>query len=276
MGKPLRVLMIEDSEDDTLLVIRALQKGGFDPAYKRVETTGAIRSALLEKLWDVILCDYKLPNFNALDVIELLKDTELDIPLLIVSGVIGEETAVEIMKAGAQDYIMKDNLHRLIPAIDRELKEGVERQKRKLAEKQLKENNECFIALFERSHDAVYITDFEGVFVNANQVALNMLGYDKPDIRCLSIASLLSEDDLSKGLKDFSGIVQTGFKNELSEYRLKRKDGTYVTVETKGSIIYRDGKPHSFLWIARDITERKRAEEALKALSLKDELTGLL
>jgi diguanylate cyclase (GGDEF)-like protein/PAS domain S-box-containing protein len=240
-----------------------------------VETTEAMRSALREKQWDVILCDYILPNFNGLDVIELLKDTELDIPLLIVSGAIGEETAVEAMKAGANDYIMKDNLYRLIPAIDRELEEAGGRRERRLAEKQLKESNERFIALFDRSNDAVYIVDFEGVFVDANQVALNMLGYDRADIHCLNIASLLSGDDLSKGLKDFNEIVQTGFQKELFEYKLKRKDGTYVTVETKGSIIFREGKPHSVLGIAREITERKQAEEALKTLSLKDDLTGL-
>ncbi len=276
MGEPLRVLLIEDSEDDALLVIRELQKGGYDPIYERVETIEILRSALREKRWDVILCDYKLPTFDGLDVIELLKDTELDIPLIIVSGAIGEETAVEAMKAGANDYIMKDNLYRLIPAIERELIEAGGRRERRLAEKQLKESNERFIALFDRSYDAVYIVDFEGMFVDANQVALNMLGYDKADIRCLSIASLLSEDDLSRGLKDFNEIVQAGFQKELSEYKLKRKDGTYVTVETKGSIIYHDGQPHSVLGIARDITKRKQAEEVLKTLSLKDDLTGLL
>ncbi len=275
MGEPLRVLLIEDSEDDALLLIRELQKGGYDPIYERVETIEIIRSALREKRWDVILCDYKLPTFNGLAVIEMFKDTGLDIPLIIVSGAIGEETAVEAMKAGANDYIMKDNLYRLIPAIERELIEAGERRVRRLAEKQLKESNERFIALFDRSHDAVYIVDLEGAFVDANQAALNMLGYERADIDRLSIASLLSEDDLSRGLKDFNEILQTGFQKELCEYKLKRKDGSYVTVETKASIIHHNGQPHSVLGIGRDITERKQAEEALKTLSLKDDLTGL-
>ena len=267
--------MIEDSEDDALLVIRELQRAGYDPTYERVETIEILRSALREKRWDMILCDYKLPTFNGLAVIELLKDIELDIPLIIVSGAIGEETAVEAMKAGANDYIMKDNLYRLIPAIERELIEAGERRVLRLAEKQLKESNERFIALFERSNDAVYIVDFEGGFVDANQVALDMLGYERSDIDRLRIASLLSEDDLPKGLEDFNEIVKTGFQKEVSEYKLKRKDGKYVTVETKASVIYRDGQPHSVLGIGRDITERKQAEEALKTLSLKDHLTGL-
>ncbi|MHB8842897.1 MAG: sensor domain-containing diguanylate cyclase [Candidatus Aquicultor sp.] len=264
MGKPLRVLMVEDSEDDVQLMILALKNGGYNPVYERVETAEAMRSALREREWDVILCDYKLPTFNGLAAIELLKETELDLSLIIVSGAIGEETAVKAMKAGAHDYIMKDNLYRLIPAIERELKEAGERRARRLAEKQLKESNERFIALFDRLYDAVYIVDFEGKFIEANQVALNMLGYEKADIRTLSITSLLCEEDLSKGLEDFNEMVKIGIQKEVSEYKLKRKDGTYVAVETKASVIYRDGKPNSVLGIARDITERKKAEEKLR------------
>jgi diguanylate cyclase (GGDEF)-like protein/PAS domain S-box-containing protein len=264
VGKPLRVLIVEDSEDDVQLMILALKRGGYDPVYERVETAEAMGSSLREKGWDVILCDYKLPTFNGLAAIELLKNTELDLSLIIVSGAIGEETAVEAMKAGAHDYIMKDNLYRLIPAIERELNETEERRARRLAEKQLKESNERFVALFDRLYDAVYIVDFEGKFVEANQVALDMLGYEKADIPTLSITSLLSEEDLSKGLEDFNEMIKVGIQKDVSEYKLKRKDGTLVTVETKASVIYWNGRPHSVLGIARDITGRKRAEEMLR------------
>jgi CheY-like chemotaxis protein len=115
ISKPqsLRVLIVEDSEDDVLLIIRELKKGGYDTVYERVETATAMKKALKEKQWDIILCDYKLPKFNATSAIAVLKETNIDIPLLIVSGTIGEETAVECMRLGAQDYIMKDNLSRL-------------------------------------------------------------------------------------------------------------------------------------------------------------------
>jgi CheY-like chemotaxis protein len=93
MGKPLRVLMVEDSEDDVLLTIRALKKGGYDPVYERVENAGAMRKALEQEAWDVILCDYKMPQFNGIEAIDLLKETGIDIPLIIVSGAIGEETS---------------------------------------------------------------------------------------------------------------------------------------------------------------------------------------
>jgi DNA-binding NtrC family response regulator len=137
MRKPLRVLMVEDSEDDALLTIRALKNGGYDPVYERVEDAGAMRKALRNKPWDVILCDYQMPKFNGLAAIALLKETGIDIPLIIVSGAIGEETAVECMRLGAHDYVMKGNLSRLSSAIDRELKEAESRRQRKRAEEML-------------------------------------------------------------------------------------------------------------------------------------------
>ena len=113
MSTPLRVLMIEDSEDDALLLIRRLKKGGYDPVYERVETAAAMKDALQNKSWDIILCDYKLPVFSGLKAIALLKELNIDIPLIIVSGTIGEETAVDCMRKAPRDYIMKNNLSRL-------------------------------------------------------------------------------------------------------------------------------------------------------------------
>ena len=101
MKKPLRVLMVEDSEDDALLEIRTLKNGGYDPEYERVETAGAMRTALREKTWDIILCDYKMPKLSGLAAIALLKETGIDIPMIIVSGAIGEETAADCMRYGA-------------------------------------------------------------------------------------------------------------------------------------------------------------------------------
>src|SRR5208337_2969868 len=120
----LQVLMIDDSENDVLLIIRELKKGGYNPVYERVETAVAMKKALKEKQWDIILCDYKMPKFNAPSAIAVLKETNIDIPFLLVSGSIGEETAIECMRSGAQDYIMKNNLSRLCPTINRELQEA--------------------------------------------------------------------------------------------------------------------------------------------------------
>jgi response regulator RpfG family c-di-GMP phosphodiesterase len=130
----LRVLMVDDSEDDIQLIIRELKKGGYNPVYERVETADAMKKNIEEKQLDIILCDYEMPKFNAPSAITVLKKANIDIPIIIVSGTIGEETVIECMRLGAQDYIMKGNLSRLCPAIARELKDAEVRSKKKQAE----------------------------------------------------------------------------------------------------------------------------------------------
>ncbi len=124
MTKPLRILIIEDSEDDALLLVRGLRQGGYDPTFERVDTPAAMRAALANQTWDIISSDYVMPQFSGISALELLQETGRDIPFLIISGKMGEETAVDLMKRGANDYIMKDNLARLTPAIERELQEA--------------------------------------------------------------------------------------------------------------------------------------------------------
>ncbi len=137
MSKQLRVLLIEDSEDDAVLVTRELKKGGYTPIIERVETSEDMQKALVEKTWDLVISDYVLPSFSGLNALKLLKKSGVDLPFIVVSGKIGEDTAVEAMRAGAHDYIMKDNLTRLNSAIKRELEDAEVRQKRRDAEKDL-------------------------------------------------------------------------------------------------------------------------------------------
>jgi signal transduction histidine kinase/DNA-binding NarL/FixJ family response regulator len=134
---PLRALIVEDSLDDTYFVIRHLMKGGFEPEYLVVKDGPELRQALDTREWDVILCDYSLPGFDAFGALRIVKETSLDLPFIVVSGSIDQETAVAAMKAGAHDYLLKDNLIRLVPAIRRELQEARSRYSRKLAEREL-------------------------------------------------------------------------------------------------------------------------------------------
>ncbi len=142
MNTPLRLLVVEDSEDDALLLARRLRQAGYEPMLERVETPEAMAAALDRQAWDVILADYTMPHFSGLDALRLLKERSLDIPFIIVSGTIGEETAVAAMKAGAHDYVRKDNLARLIPAIEREIREAAGRRARLDAERALREAEE--------------------------------------------------------------------------------------------------------------------------------------
>lgn len=127
MTERVRVLIVEDSEDDTLLILRELRKGGFEPLHRRVDSPESMRDALHEAVWDIVISDHNLPEFSSAAAIQQVKQIGIDLPIIIVSGSIGEEVAVAAMKSGAHDYIMKDNLQRLIPAIQRELREAQNR-----------------------------------------------------------------------------------------------------------------------------------------------------
>ncbi|MDD4890356.1 MAG: response regulator [Phycisphaerae bacterium] len=139
MAKALRILIVEDSDDDAQLLLRQLKRDGYDVASRRVETEADMAKALDGQAWDLVLSDYVMPRFSAPTALRVLQDKGLDLPFIIVSGAIGEEMAVAAMKAGAHDYIRKDNLTRLTAAIDRELREAVERRERRRLEKEILE-----------------------------------------------------------------------------------------------------------------------------------------
>ncbi len=139
MGVPIRVLMIEDSEDDALLIARELQEGGYDVEYQRVDTPGALSLACDLKEWDLIISDFSMPHFSGTDALHFVRSRHLGVPFIFVSGTMGEETAVSAMRNGAQDYLMKGNLKRLVPAIQRELRDYEQTQERKRLEKHVQQ-----------------------------------------------------------------------------------------------------------------------------------------
>jgi light-regulated signal transduction histidine kinase (bacteriophytochrome) len=141
-GESLRLLLVEDSEDDALHLLRALRKGGYAPLTERVETPEDMTAALQRGQWDIIISDYVLPRFSGLAALDILRQSGLDLPFIVVSGKIGEEVAVGAMKAGAHDYILKNSLARLAPAVERELREAEVRRKKRRAEEALKRSHE--------------------------------------------------------------------------------------------------------------------------------------
>lgn len=139
MGIPLRVLIVEDSEDDALLVVRELQRAGYDVTFERVERAEAMTAALDNRKWDIVLADYTMPHFSGAAALALLRKKDCDIPFIFVSGTIGEDTAVASMKSGANDYIVKGKMKRLVPAIERELREAEIRREHKKAEEMIRQ-----------------------------------------------------------------------------------------------------------------------------------------
>jgi CheY-like chemotaxis protein len=137
MPRPLRALIIEDREDDVELLLRELRRGGFDPIFERVETAQAMRAAL-ERQWDVVVSDWMMPHFSASEALAVLHEMERDLPFIMVSGTVGEEAAVAAMRAGAHDFIAKGRLTRLIPAIEREMREAAGRAERLAIEQRLR------------------------------------------------------------------------------------------------------------------------------------------
>ncbi len=263
MLKPLRVLIIEDSEDDALLLLRALKKGGFEPDPLRVETAKQMFTALRDRRWDVILCDFKLPGFDGLEAISVIKTSGLDIPILIVSGTIGEEMAVECMRQGANDYIMKDNLSRLCPAIDRELAEAVSREKRRQAEAALLASEEKFKTI------AYYTVDWESWFAPdgtclwVNPAVFRITGYSADEILSMPdfTAVLFAEEDREPFRRYFKKAL-TGTRGDNFEIRFLHKNGSNLWLSVSWQPVYdTTGKFLGIRTSGRDITALRQAFE---------------
>jgi PAS domain S-box-containing protein len=174
----LRILLVEDSADDALLLERHLRRSGFAPTILRVETAATMRAALAgDFAADIVLADYNLPNFSGPEALQLLKGSHLDIPFIMLSGAVSEQTAVDSMRAGAQDYVSKQNLTRLMPAIERELKEASGRRKKQVAEAALQASEARFHRLVEAMPLGLLIADRSGRILYANDAVVQLLGY---------------------------------------------------------------------------------------------------
>ncbi len=261
MGTPLRVLIVEDSEDDTILVVRELQRSGYEPTFERVDTPEAMNAALEQQAWDIVLADYAMPRFTMPAALAMVKEKWLDLPFIIVSGAIGEEAAVAAMRAGVHDYVMKDNLARLAPAIERELREVEVRCERKQAEEVLRESEEKFRRLVEDMNDGYCVLQGSRV-VFANARSAEMFGYTHDEVISKTVKELLPPELVSE-LSKMSAKRQRGEAvPEQYETALASKDGKTRPVELGTRVIDYTGKP-ALSVVVRDITERKQAEEAL-------------
>ncbi|MFW6102715.1 MAG: response regulator [Chloroflexota bacterium] len=176
MSVMLRVLLVEHLEDDALLIIRHLSKHGYEPDYVRVQTRERLVEELCSRQWDVVLCDYKMPGFSAPEALQTVQELGLDVPFIVVSGTVGEDIAVECMRAGAADFLSKFDLRRLAPAIAREVRDAEHRRARRSAESALRRSAENARKIIAASMDGMVIVDTGGIVRFANPTAVNMLG----------------------------------------------------------------------------------------------------
>ncbi|MRR17883.1 MAG: PAS domain S-box protein [Deltaproteobacteria bacterium] len=255
---PLRVLMIEDSEDDALLLTRLLKKSGYEPSTERVQTAEDMISALSSRPWDILLCDYHLPGFSALDAIEILKKMNLDIPLIIVSGVIGEETALDCIHRGASDYIMKGNLARLGLAVKRALENKDMRVKRKQNEEALRVSEEKYRTILDSIGEGYYEVDLTGNFTFFNDALCRIWGYPKEEMMGLNNRTYADPATARTLYEVHKKVYETGRPGKLFDYEIISKDRTKRVIQSSFTLLKdTDGKAIGFRGIVRDITELK-------------------
>jgi PAS domain S-box-containing protein len=266
VGNLLHVLIVEDSEDDSFLLIRQLKQGGYDPTYERVETPGSLVESLNRQTWDIVISDYAMPRFSGLDALRIVKEQHPELPFILVSGTIGEDTAVAAMRAGAQDYIMKSNLTRLAPAVERELQEAQVRRARQQAEIELRRSDERFRLTIEGIHDyAIFMLGPDGRIISWNEGAERVFGYQVSEIIGQHLARFYSREDRdnNRPINAMRSAAEEG-RFEDEGWRC-RKDGTQFWAESVITPLRDDnGNIRGYVEVARDITERKRAQEEIK------------
>ena len=272
MGKPLRVLFVEDSEDDALLLIFELRRGDYSPISTRVETVEALRKALAEETWDVVISDYVLPGFSGLEALRVVRRSGLDLPFIVVSGKIGEDTAVQAMREGANDYLIKGNISRLVPAIEREIQETEVRRKRREAEAALVRSERRYKRLVAAVTDYIYtVTLKAGTVVKTSHGpgCLTVTGYSHEEYMDNPFLwyQMIYEEDRAAVIR-LTADIQAGEDIPSLEHRIRHKDGSIRWV--KNTIVPRyseQGEMIAYDGLISDITERKRSEESLRLQS---------
>ncbi len=259
MSIPLVVLIVEDSENDTQLILRLLRKAGYDLVFERIETAEEMRSALHLRSWDIIISDYSLPQFDGRAALELASTQCPDTPFIVVSGTIGEDNAVAMMKAGAHDYLIKGNLARLGPTVQREIAQSVIRRERRRSEEALRTSEEKYRMLVEQASDAIFLVSFEGYFLDVNPAGCSLTGYSRQEILGAHVRDAMRN---LLGIPLYFERLRQG-KVLISEREIVRKDGVRIWVEVSATRLS-DG---NFQGIARDVTQRKQMEQKLRQLS---------
>ena len=253
MSRSLRVLIVEDSPDDADLTVRVLQRAGFETVCRRVETPAAMRTALREKSWDVVIADYSMPQFSGLAALELLRESGIELPFILVSGTLGEDKAVEAMRRGADDYVLKNNLARLPVAVERELREFEVRGERNRAQ-------ERYRSLAERVPVGLFRVSPGGEIIEANPALAQMLGFsDSDSVKGSNISDLWlrrGERERLLSILQRDGIVQN-FAMEV-----RRPDGSVIWCEQNARAVFDPpGTVAYYEGVLVDVTARKRAED---------------
>jgi PAS domain S-box-containing protein len=259
MSELLRVLFVEDSENDAKLLIAELRRGGRGVECERVQDASSMRAALRRGAWDVVISDWSIPGFSATAALEVLRECGLDIPFIIASGTIGEEIAVEALRAGAHDFILKDKPVRLLPAIDREVRETKVREARRRAEEDLRTSEARYRSLFDNSPLPMWVYDRDTLaFLEVNEAAVRHYGYTREEYAVMTLVDIRPPEDLPEFHAHLRGAAA-----DRTLWRHIKKDGSTIHVDVKAHDVEFQGR-HARLVVSSDVTTRLRTEDALR------------
>ena len=259
----IKILHLEDDPDDSELVLTELKSLEFENEYTRVDNEKDFRNQLENNKFDIVLADYNLPTFDGISAMRICSEKYPEIPFIIVSGTLGEEIAVKMLKYGAADYLLKQNLKRLVTAVEHSLKEASLKQEKVKAEKELKKSEEKFRTITENSADAIFVADHTGRYVFTNNKVTEMLGFSREEMVSKSITDLAPENLTVKFMVLFEKLLAEG--RVTGELELLKKDGSFVPVDLNAVAL-----PDGFLYgSCRDITERIKATKNLEAAALR-------
>lgn len=260
-NQSIRILLVDDSADDRELILMNLRRGGYKPDTEWVDTRDGFEDALDGESWDLIICDYSMPGFDGLTALNILNERDCDIPFILVSGAIGEELAVKAMKAGATDYLMKDNLQRLVPAIERELKEAEIRQKHREAQQE----RDRLLTVIQSSLNEIYLFDCQTLrYSYLNQSALDNLGYRSQEILEMTPVDIIPDLEVPS---DFNRILQPILRGDREKdiyfTKHRRRDGSTYPIEVHLQLI-RQNDEQFFAAIGFDLSDREKDARRIK------------
>ena len=257
----LRVLVVDDSDLDATLEVRELVRHGFDVDHARVDGPEALREVLRAGPWDVVLSDYSMPSFSGLRALEMVRAVAPEVPFILISGVIDQETALEAIRAGAQDYLLKDRLRRLGPAVEREVRQAQLRRERQEVADALNESAQRFRGYFSSPIVGMCITSPEKGWLEINDRLCEMLGYSRDELSALSLTDITHPDDLPSDIRNVEAVVAGTLDHYTVEKRFIRKDGAVIWGDASAGVVrHPDGRVNYFVVLVNDITARKAME----------------
>jgi len=259
--KDLKILIVDDVPDDAELVALQLKQQGMKFSWKHVDNAQKLKNALTDEAWDIVITDYSMPGFDGIEVFRIVNEYDENLPVIMVSGTIGEDVAVEAMKKGVHDYLMKNNLLRLGQAILREIRDAENRRQYKKARAALVQSEEKFRLLVENAPVGVSIASLDGRFQNVNRAYCDISGYSKNELLNMSFIDITVEEFKAETLKMIDKLIDGKIEKERMEKQYIRKDGKIIDVIIH-TAIKRDeeGKPEYLIGLLQDITETKKEE----------------